>query len=61
MGGEDRCDLDGDGSRFTAVGVPDRVRDRPREGDRGEEVIFGSDNSSVFKDHFRVILEFVRQ
>ena len=51
--GEYRCDLDGDGSRFTAVGVPDRVRERPRDGDRGDEVIFSPDTPGVFRGYFR--------
>jgi hypothetical protein len=42
--GEGGCDLEGEASLIAAVGVPDRVRERPREGERGDEAIFTSDD-----------------
>ena len=33
------CDLERDGSLTAAAGVSDRVRERPREGDPGEDAI----------------------
>jgi hypothetical protein len=42
--GDDGCDLEAVTSLIAAAGVPDRLRERPREGERGDEAIFGLDN-----------------
>lgn len=41
------CDRVGDGSRIAAAGVPDRVRERPREGDRERETMLEASLSPV--------------
>jgi hypothetical protein len=47
--GEGGCDLEGETSLIAAAGVPDRVRKRPREGERGDEAILSLDNSDVIE------------
>lgn len=39
--GEGLCDLVGEASFMAATGVPDRVRERPLEGDLEGEAIYG--------------------
>lgn len=52
--GEGGCDLEGETSLIATAGVPDRVRERPREGERGDEAIFSLDNSDGIEMNVRL-------